>query len=97
MISRTMHFFGILKDNANIREKGGIKVFMDDGSSPLRGLIVLVICILLNGIFYGFSSAIRNLSESEMERKASEGDKKAQYIFHILKNPSMLSIPFRLW
>ena len=95
MISKTMHFFGLPDNNANIREKGGIKVFMDDGSSPLRGLIVLVICILLNGIFYGFSSAIHNLSESEMEKKASEGDKKARYIFHILKNPVMLvnSIP----
>lgn len=90
MISKTMHFWGFLNQNANIREKGGIKVFMDDGSSPLRGLIVLVICILLNGIFYGFSSAIHNLSESEMEKKASEGDKKAQYIFRILENPAML-------
>lgn len=90
MISKTMHLFGFSDKSANIREKGGIKVFMDDGSSPLRGLIVLVGCILLNGMFYGFSSAIHNVSESEMEKKASEGDKKALYIFQILENPVML-------
>ena len=32
---------------------------MDDGSrSPLAGLIVLVMLILLNGILYGFAAAV---------------------------------------
>lgn len=42
---------------------------MDDGSrSPLAGLIVLVMLILLNGILYGFAAAVRNLNQSEIQK-----------------------------
>ena len=51
---------------------------MDDGSrSPLAGLIVLVMLILLNGILYGFAAAVRNLNQSEIQKMAEEGNKKA--------------------
>ncbi len=75
---------------ANKRRKGGINTFMDDGSSPIRGLIVLLLFIGLNGIFYGFSAAIHNLSESDLERKAKDGSKKAAYLLEIRRNPSVL-------
>lgn len=62
---------------------------MEDGSSlPLWGVIILVLLLWLNGIFYGFAAAIRNLSESEMEKKASEGDKNAILLKSLIDNPS---------
>ena len=52
---------------------------MDDGSrSPLAGLIVLVMLILLNGILYGFAAAVRNLNQSEIQKMAEEGNKKSR-------------------
>lgn len=63
---------------------------MDDGSSPIRGFIVLILFILLNGIFYGFSAAIHNVSENDVERKAAQGNKKAEYLLRIIRNPAVL-------
>lgn len=63
---------------------------MDDGGGPIRGCIVLVLFILLNGIFYGFSAAIRNLSESDIEKRAADGEKKAKELLKIMENPSIL-------
>ena len=52
---------------------------MEDGSSmPLWGLFVLLLLLWLNGIFYGFAAALRNISENDTQKKAEEGDKKAQ-------------------
>ena len=44
---------------------------MEDGSSmPLAGVIILLLLLWLNGIFYGFSAAVHNLSGSEVEKRA---------------------------
>ena len=51
---------------------------MDDGSSPLWTGIVLILFVIINGILYGFGSAIQKVSESEIEKKAQEGDEKSQ-------------------
>lgn len=62
---------------------------MEDGSSiPLWGGLVFIGIVLLNGIFYGFAAAIPNLSLSETEKKASEGNKKAQKLEKIMGNPN---------
>ena len=54
---------------------------MEDGSSmPLWGLFVLLLLLWLNGIFYGFAAALRNISENDTQKKAEEGDKKAQML-----------------
>ena len=51
---------------------------MEDGSSmPLWGLFVLLLLLWLNGIFYGFAAALRNISENDTQKKAEEGDKKS--------------------
>ena len=51
---------------------------MESGSSmPLAGFVILLLLLWLNGIFYGFSAAVHNLSENEVEKRAQEGDKKA--------------------
>ena len=41
----------------------------------------------LNGIFYGFSAAVHNLSGSEVEKRAQEGDKKSTYLLSLINNP----------
>lgn len=62
---------------------------MEDGSSmPLWGAVLLLLLLGLNGIFYGFAAALRNLSENEIEKKAAEGDKKAQILKSFMDNPS---------
>lgn len=62
---------------------------MEDGSSmPLWGIVVLFLLLWLNGIFYGFAAALRNLSESETEKKAAEGDKNAILLKSFVDNPS---------
>lgn len=62
---------------------------MEDGSSvPLWGMLVLVFLLWLNGIFYGFAAAVRNLSENETEKKAQEGDQKARLLLTFMDNPA---------
>ena len=61
---------------------------MEDGSSmPLAGVIILLLLLWLNGIFYGFSAAVHNLSGSEVEKRAQEGDKKSTYLLSLMNSP----------
>jgi len=65
------------------------KYQMDDGSRwPLWGLIILALLILLNGIFYGFAAAVRNISQTEIQKMAAEGDKKAGLLKKLLDEPA---------
>ena len=62
---------------------------MEDGSSmPLWGLFVLLLLLWLNGIFYGFAAALRNISENDTQKKAEEGDKKAQMLMALIDKPA---------
>ena len=45
---------------------------MDDGSSPLWAVMVFLLFIIINGILYGFGSAIQKVSESEVEKRQQE-------------------------
>ena len=61
---------------------------MESGSSmPLAGFVILLLLLWLNGIFYGFSAAVHNLSENEVEKRAQEGDKKAVFLLSLINNP----------
>ena len=62
---------------------------MEYGSSmPLAGVVILLLLLWLNGIFYGFSAAVHNLSGSEVEKRAQEGDKKCSLIcLSLINNP----------
>jgi putative hemolysin len=44
----------------------------------------------LNGIFYGFAAAIRNLNENDVLKKAQEGNRKALLLKKLLDNPAKL-------
>lgn len=62
---------------------------MDDVSRwPLWGLIILALLILLNGIFYGFAAAVRNISQTEIQKMAAESDKKAGLLKKLLDEPA---------
>ena len=54
---------------------------------PLAGVIILLLLLWLNGIFYGFSAAVHNLSGSEVEKRAQEGDKKSTYLLSLMNSP----------
>ena len=61
---------------------------MEDGSSmPLWGLVILILLLWLNGIFYGFAAALRNLSSNEIEKKAAEGDEDAKLLQSLIDSP----------
>ena len=59
---------------------------MDDGS-PLYGVILYVIFIMINGLMYAFGEADRKINESEIEKKAEAGDKKSIKIKKINDKP----------
>lgn len=61
---------------------------MDDGStSPLWGIAVFLLFVVFNGIFYGFGSAIQNISVQDVEKKADGGDKKSLHLMELIDNP----------
>ena len=61
---------------------------MEDGSRlPLAGCVILLLLLWLNGIFYGFSAAVHNLSGSEVEKRAQDGDKKSVRLLSLINDP----------
>ncbi len=61
---------------------------MEDGSSlPLWGLLTLFLLLWLNGIFYGFAAAVRNISQNEVLKEALDGNKKAILLKKLLDHP----------
>ena len=63
---------------------------MDDGSrmAPSGAGCVVTVVYGINGIFYGFAAAVRNISENEIDKKAEEGDPKAKLLKELLEDPS---------
>ena len=61
---------------------------MEDGSClPLVGCVILLLLLWLNGIFYGFSAAVHNLSGSEVEKRAQDGDNKSVRLLSLINDP----------
>lgn len=60
---------------------------MDDGGSPVIGLIVFFGLLVLNGIFYGFLTALEEITENQVEKKAETGWKHAEWLLKILDSP----------
>lgn len=62
---------------------------MDDDSGPTASIILFLMLILIDVFFYGFSMAITNLNEKEIEKRTEEDkDKKSKRLLKIIKNPS---------
>ncbi|MBE5940577.1 MAG: HlyC/CorC family transporter [Lachnospiraceae bacterium] len=57
---------------------------------PAVGIIILGIFIVINGILYGFSEAIRIVNQSELEKKEEEGSKAAGKVIKLAEKPEKL-------
>lgn len=60
---------------------------MNDGS-PLWGLMVFCVLLILHGIMYGYGAALQNLTDSSVEKQAEEGSKRAQKILQVIEEPA---------
>ena len=58
---------------------------MDDYA--LWGIILLVVFVLIDGLFYGFGAAIQMVNEADLEKKEAEGDKRAAHLLQIINQP----------
>lgn len=60
---------------------------MDDGGSPLIGLIVFLVLVVINGGLYGFLTALEEITESQVEKRAEEGNKQAVWLLKVMDDP----------
>ncbi|EOS26157.1 hypothetical protein C806_01373 [Lachnospiraceae bacterium 3-1] len=60
---------------------------MDDGGSPVIGLIVFLVLIILNGGLYGFLTALEEVTESQVQKRAEEGSKRAVWLLAVMDAP----------
>lgn len=60
---------------------------MEDGGSPISGFIIFIGLLVINGLFYGFGSAIQSVNENSIEKKADEGDKRAIKLSELIDQP----------
>ena len=60
---------------------------MDDGESPVIGLLVFLGLTVINSILYGFLIALEETSESEVQKHAQEGDKHAAWLLQVKDSP----------
>lgn len=60
---------------------------MDDGN-PLSRVMIFLVFIVLEAIFYGFGAAIQNVNANELERQMEEGSDKARKLLHIVNRPT---------
>lgn len=59
---------------------------MEEGI-PLCGIILFGAIMLLDCILYGFGAAAQSLNESQVEKQAEEGNRKAKKLMKILEHP----------
>ena len=56
-------------------------------SSPIRGLILCVVILILNFIMYCFGEASQNINQSDLEEKAEGGNRKAKKLLKVVDKP----------
>ena len=61
---------------------------MSNGELPLWGILLLILLVILDGIFYGFAAALQNMNDSEAEKRADTGEKKAVRLVSLLSHPA---------
>ena len=67
---------------------------MDDGYWSFS-LVLFLLFILLEAAFYGFSAAIQNLNQGNLEREMEQGNEKAKRLFQMASQRQSWSIPHR--
>lgn len=60
---------------------------MDDGSSPLLRLGLFLVFILINAVVYGFSAAVQNINQVNIQKQANEGSNLSKKIIAVIDNP----------
>ncbi len=60
---------------------------MDDGYPPY-GIMVYLILLILEAIFFGFGAAIQNINTAALEKEAQEGDKRAAKLLAVAERPA---------
>lgn len=60
---------------------------MDDGGSPAIGFVVFLVLTVINGLLYGFLTALEETGESQIQKKADDGNKFAPWLLEIKDNP----------
>ncbi len=60
---------------------------MDDGASPVAGLLVFFLLAIINFCLYGFGAAVQNLNESELKKRAEGGEERAAKLQQIVEFP----------
>ncbi len=60
---------------------------MDDGASPAIGLIVFLGLVIINGMMYGFLTALEEVSEGQVQKRAEAGSKHAAWLLAIMDSP----------
>ena len=68
---------------------------MEDGGSPLIGLVVFVVLLLIDILINGFMAALDSLSESQVEKKLEEDNKRAAWLMSIMEEPERLLPAFQ--
>lgn len=58
-----------------------------DGSDPMIEIIIFIILIVFNIIVYGYSAAIQNMTESELEEIADRNKRLHDKVLRIIDNP----------
>ncbi|MBQ8305570.1 MAG: HlyC/CorC family transporter [Blautia sp.] len=60
---------------------------MEDGNLSFLCVAIWLLLLWLNGILYGFAAAMQNINETEVERRAKEGDKASGQLLRLLEKP----------
>ncbi|MDE6233779.1 MAG: CNNM domain-containing protein, partial [Lachnospiraceae bacterium] len=60
---------------------------MDDGSSPLFRLGLFLVFIVINAVVYGFSAAVQNINQVNIQKQANDGSNISKKIIAVIDNP----------
>lgn len=60
---------------------------MDDGN-PLLRVVIFIVFVITEAVFYGFGAAIQNVNTNDLERQMEEGSDKARKLLHIVNRPT---------
>lgn len=60
---------------------------MDDGN-PLLRVVIFIVFVITEAVFYGFGAAIQNVNTNDLEHQMEEGSEKARKLLHIVNRPT---------